>query len=88
MPVLGLKQVRQCLKERASCWGEEKSTQPDEFAASDACNAVEKKEDVKESPFVEFFNLGSNNEGCWGRNHVVLMQSEDCVGWLPEGGAS
>jgi hypothetical protein len=52
----------------------------DEFAASDIYNAVEKK-DLKESPFVKFFELGANNEGYWGYNHMVL-QLEDCVDCL------
>jgi hypothetical protein len=35
----------------------------DEFAGSNVANAVEKK-DLEESPFVKFFKLGANNEGC------------------------
>jgi hypothetical protein len=53
----------------------------DEHAANDIHNAVVDKKDLKESPFVKFFELGSNNEGCWGCNHMVL-QLEDCVDCL------
>jgi hypothetical protein len=42
--------------------------------------AVEKK-DLIESPFVKHFELGANNEGCWGHNHMV-SQLEDCMDCL------
>jgi hypothetical protein len=52
----------------------------DEAAARDVLNCTEKQE-LKESPFVKYFELGANNEGYWGYNHMVL-QLEDCVDCL------
>jgi hypothetical protein len=52
----------------------------DEAAAIDVLNNVE-KQDLKESPFVKYFDLGANNEGCWGYNNMVL-QLEDCLDCL------
>ena len=52
----------------------------DEFAAKDIHNIAEKK-DLEESPFVRYFELGANNEGYWGYNHMVL-QLEDCIDCL------
>jgi hypothetical protein len=51
-----------------------------ETAARDVLNCTE-KQDLKESPFVKYFELGANNEGYWGYNHMVL-QLEDCVDCL------
>jgi hypothetical protein len=36
---------------------------------------------LKESPFVKYFELGANNKGYWGYNHMVL-HLEDCVDCL------
>ena len=55
-------------------------THADECATNDMFNSVDKK-DLVESPFVKHFELGANNEGCWGCNHVAL-QSEDCINCL------
>jgi hypothetical protein len=52
----------------------------DEAAAIDVLNNAE-KEDLKESPFVKYFELGANDEGYWGYNHMVL-QLEDCADCL------
>jgi hypothetical protein len=52
----------------------------DEVAALDVRNCIDKKE-IEESPFVKYFELGANNEGYWGYNHMVL-QLEDCVDCL------
>jgi hypothetical protein len=50
----------------------------DEAAAMvDVLNCTEKKE-IKESATVhQYFELGANNEGYWGYNHMVL-RLEDC----------
>ncbi len=42
------------------------------------------KQDLEESPFVKYFELGANNEGYWGYNNMVL-QLEDCVDCLMQG---
>jgi hypothetical protein len=47
-----------------------------EAAATDVLNCTEKQE-LKESPFIKDFELGANNEGYWGYQHMVL-QLEDC----------
>ena len=39
------------------------------------------KKDLKQSPFVVYFELGSNNEGYWTYNHMAV-QFEDCVDCL------
>ena len=52
----------------------------DEAAAMDVMNCTDKKE-IIESPFVKYFEIGANNEGYWGYNHMVL-QLEDCVDCL------
>jgi hypothetical protein len=52
----------------------------DEAAAMDVRNCIDKKE-IKELPFIKYFELGANNEGYWGYNHMVL-QLEDCVDCL------
>jgi hypothetical protein len=39
------------------------------------------KKDLKQSPFVVYFELGSNNEGYWTYNHMAI-QFEDCVDCL------
>ena len=52
----------------------------DERAANDIFNAVDRK-DLSESPFLKCFELGANNEGCWGHDHMAL-QLEDCVDCL------
>jgi hypothetical protein len=39
------------------------------------------KKDLKQSPFVVHFELGSNNEGYWTYNHMAI-QFEDCVDCL------
>ena len=36
------------------------------------------KKDLKDSPFVIYFELGANNEGYWTYNHMSI-QFEDCV---------
>jgi hypothetical protein len=49
-------------------------------AAIDVLNQAE-KQDLKESLFVKYFELGTNNEGYWGYNDMVL-QLQDCVDCL------
>jgi hypothetical protein len=39
------------------------------------------KNDLKDSPFVVYFELGTNNEGYWTYNHMAI-QFEDCVDCL------
>jgi hypothetical protein len=39
------------------------------------------KKDLKDSPFVVYFELGANNEGYWTSNHMSI-QFEDCVDCL------
>ena len=39
------------------------------------------KKDLKDSPFVIYFELGANNEGYWTYNHMSI-QFEDCVDCL------
>ena len=39
------------------------------------------KKDLKESPFVVYFELGANNEGHWTYNHMAI-QFEDCIDCL------
>jgi hypothetical protein len=39
------------------------------------------KKDLKQSPFVVYFELGSNNEGYWTYNHMAI-QFEECVDCL------
>ena len=39
------------------------------------------KKDLKQSPFVVYFELGANNEGYWTYNHMAI-QFEDCVDCL------
>jgi hypothetical protein len=39
------------------------------------------KKDLKESPFVVYFELGMNNEGYWTYNHMAI-QFEECVDCL------
>ena len=39
------------------------------------------KKDLKQSPFVVYFELGVNNEGYWTFNHMAI-QFEDCVDCL------
>lgn len=39
------------------------------------------KKDLKQSPFVIYFELGANNEGYWTYNHMAI-QFEDCVDCL------
>ena len=39
------------------------------------------KKDLKHSPFVVYFELGTNNEGYWTYNHMAI-QFEDCVDCL------
>ena len=39
------------------------------------------KKDLKDSPFVVYFELGANNEGYWTYNHMAI-QFEDCVDCL------
>jgi hypothetical protein len=46
----------------------------------DVRNCINKKE-IKESPFIKYFEHEANNEGYWGYNHMVL-QLEDCVDCL------
>ena len=60
-----------------SCRGQ---TRVDKHAAEDTLSAVEKK-DLAQSPFVKCFELGANNEGRWGRDHMAL-QLEDCADCL------
>ena len=36
------------------------------------------KEELKESPFIKYFEFGMDNEGYWGCSHMVT-QLEDCV---------
>jgi hypothetical protein len=52
----------------------------DKAAAIDVLNNAE-KQDLTESPFVKYSELGANNEGYWGYNKMVL-QLEDCVDCL------
>ena len=49
--------------------------------AAIAVNGQATKKDLKESPFVVYFELGSNNEGYWTYNHMAI-QFEDCVDCL------
>jgi hypothetical protein len=49
--------------------------------AAIAVNGQAMKKDLKESPFVVYFELGSNNEGYWTYNHMAI-QFEDCVDCL------
>ena len=49
--------------------------------AAMAINGQAMKKDLKESPFVVYFELGSNNEGYWTYNHMAI-QFEDCVDCL------
>ena len=39
------------------------------------------KKDLKQSPFIVYFELGGNNEGYWTFNHMAI-QFEDCVDCL------
>lgn len=58
-----------------------RSRQGKHYEDKDAAVKVRKhstKADLKESPFVVYFNYGANNEGYWTYDHMVL-QMEDCV---------
>ena len=33
---------------------------------------------MDENPFIEYFEYGANNEGCWSYNHLVV-QLEHCI---------
>ena len=49
--------------------------------ASQAVHGSIEKQDLKHSPFVQFFEYGASNEGYWDYNHMVI-QLEDCVDCL------
>ena len=40
-----------------------------------------KKNALKESPFIRFFEYGTNQEGYWSYNHMIV-QLEDCIDCL------
>jgi hypothetical protein len=40
------------------------------------------KKDLKDSPFVIYFELGANNKGYWTYNHTMSIKFEDCVDCL------
>jgi hypothetical protein len=52
----------------------------DEGTAMEVFGMWEKQE-LKESPFIKYFESGMNNEGYWGYSHMVT-QLEDCVDCL------
>jgi hypothetical protein len=52
----------------------------EEVVAVDVPNCMKKKE-IKESPFIKYFELGVNNEDYWGYSHMVVLW-EDCVDCL------
>ena len=49
--------------------------------AAVAIHGQASKQDLKQSPFVVYFELGANNEGYWTYNHMAI-QFEDCVDCL------
>jgi hypothetical protein len=49
--------------------------------AAIAIHGTAAKNDLKDSPFVVYFELGANNEGYWTYNHMAV-QFEDCVDCL------
>ncbi|KAI2509704.1 hypothetical protein MHU86_4686 [Fragilaria crotonensis] len=49
--------------------------------AAMAIHSQAAKKDLKQSPFVVYFELGANNEGYWTYNHMSI-QFEDCVDCL------
>jgi hypothetical protein len=49
----------------------------DEGVAMEVFGTLEKQE-LKESPFIKYFEFGMNNECYWGCSHMVT-QLEDCV---------
>ena len=53
----------------------------DETAAKAIHNGTAMKRDLKESPFVKYFELGMHNDGYWTYNHMAT-QFEDCVDCL------
>jgi hypothetical protein len=48
-----------------------------EAVAMHVLNCTEKKE-IKESPFIKYFELGANNEGYWGHSNQATIW---CCSW-------